>query len=114
MRNNVKLDCIPAQSGSIEVFRRDAAKCQSHIYTNEREIMSGPPSTVESLKAVAFAPGREMHSAEYKAGVRAILDWRINGAPLTVPYALGTAQADANFAGQEEGKAIWRSLRESD
>jgi hypothetical protein len=64
--------------------------------------------------AEAFAPGREPHSAEYKAGVRAILDWRINGVPLAAPYELGTAQADAYVAGQEEGKAIWRSLRESD
>jgi len=76
--------------------------------------MSKPASAVESLMVEAFAPGREPRSAEYKAGVRAILDWRINGAPLAAPYELGTAQADAYFAGQEEGKAIWRSLRESD
>jgi hypothetical protein len=76
--------------------------------------MTANTPTVDELMAEAFAPGRDPRSPEYKAGVRSILDWRINGAQPALPYALGTAQADAYFAGQEEGGAIWRSLRESD
>jgi hypothetical protein len=73
-------------------------------------------TTVEELMAEAFAPGRDPRSQEYKTGVRAILAWRINGVPLEMPppFALGSAQADAYFAGQDEGKAIWRALQESD
>jgi hypothetical protein len=33
---------------------------------------------------------------------------------LAIPYELGTAQADAYFAGQDEGKLIWRALRGTD
>jgi hypothetical protein len=29
---------------------------------------------------------------------------------LAIPYELGTAQADAYFAAQDEGKLIWRAL----
>jgi len=70
--------------------------------------------TVDYLMAEAFAPGRDPRSQEYKAGVRAVLAWRINGVPLPTPYALGTVQADAYFSGQDEGHRIWRALRETD
>jgi hypothetical protein len=69
--------------------------------------------TVDELMAEAFATGRDPRSQEYKAGVRAILECRLNGEPLPAPYALGTVQADAYFAGQNEGESIWRALREN-
>jgi hypothetical protein len=70
--------------------------------------------TVDDLMAEAFAPGRDPRSAEYKAGVRAILERKLNGTALPLPYALGTVQADAYMAGWDEGNAIWRALQESD
>jgi hypothetical protein len=76
--------------------------------------MTANAPTVDELMAKAFAPGRDPRSAEYKAGVRSILAWRLNSVPLAMPYALGSTQADAFFAGQDEGKAIWRDLQESD
>ncbi|CAN7774966.1 hypothetical protein [Paraburkholderia hospita] len=75
--------------------------------------MSTTP-TVDELIAKAFAPGRDPRSAEYKAGVRAMLEKRLNGQPLPMPYAQGTAQCDAYFASWDEGSAIYRALKEND
>jgi hypothetical protein len=66
--------------------------------------------TVGSLLDEAFGPGRDPHSSEYIAGMRAILEHRINGAPLATPYALGSAQYNEYMAGWREGDAIWRAL----
>jgi hypothetical protein len=68
--------------------------------------------TVDELMAEAFPPGRDPHSAEYIAGVRSILENRIEGVAITLHYQVGSAQADAYVAGQQEGKAIWRELHE--
>ncbi|SAL66468.1 hypothetical protein AWB67_07113 [Caballeronia terrestris] len=72
--------------------------------------MSKP--TVAELMAEAFTSGRDPRSAEYIAGVRSILENCIEGAAIVLPYALGTTQADAFLAGQEEGRVIWRELRQ--
>lgn len=66
--------------------------------------------TVESLMAEAFSPGRQPRSAEYQAGVKSMLAHHIEGKGLAAPYPQGTAQADAFFAGWEEGKSIWRRV----
>ncbi|WP_216673338.1 hypothetical protein [Paraburkholderia solitsugae] len=66
---------------------------------------------VDDLMKKAFSPGRDPRSAEYKAGVRALLELRINGVKLPRPYATGTVQADAFYAGVGEGHDIWRALR---
>ena len=58
--------------------------------------------TVDELMASAFFEGRDPRSPEYKRGARSILLFRIEGGELeAVPYALGTAQADAYLAGQK-------------
>jgi hypothetical protein len=66
--------------------------------------------TVDELMSEAFRPSRHPRSAEYIAGVRAILAHRIEGVAIAMPYELGTCQADAWLAGAEEGKTIWREL----
>lgn len=63
---------------------------------------------VQRLMDAAFFPGRTPRSAEYRAGCRAALEFRFAGQPLPMPYAAGTAAADAFFAGIEEGHAIWQ------
>lgn len=55
-----------------------------------------------------FDTPRDPRSAEYKAGVMAALCFRINGQKIPRPYALGTAQADAFYAGIDEGHRRWR------
>jgi hypothetical protein len=70
--------------------------------------------TVDDLMAKAFPPGRDPRSAEYKAGVRAMLEKCLNGKPLPMPYERGTAQCDAYFAGWDEGSLIYRALKEND
>lgn len=63
---------------------------------------------VDQLLNAAFSVPRDPRSAEYKAGARAALDFRINGARIKSPYAASTAQDDAYHAGIAEGHAIWR------
>lgn len=69
--------------------------------------------TVDELMRIAFDPPRDPRSDEYKAGCRAAMDCRLNGRAIRIPYAIGTAQADAFFSGVDEGHAIYRREREA-
>ena len=63
---------------------------------------------VDDLMAKAFAPGREPRSGSYKAGVRALLQSQVvGGQAVANPFPRGSAEADAFWAGVEEGKVIW-------
>ena len=54
-------------------------------------------------------------SDEYKAGIRAALEFIIiHGEELSPPYPIGTAQSDAWFAGLEEGHRIAAELQEDE
>jgi hypothetical protein len=64
----------------------------------------------EELFEAAFSKPRDPRSDEYKAAVRAALRHHAHGEPIRCPYAVGTAQADAWFAGLDEGHAIWREF----
>lgn len=68
-------------------------------------------TTVDELMTQAFSVPRDPRSAEYKAGVRAVLDYRLHGKQMSLPFRIGTAAADAYFAGTDEGHRIWRDLR---
>lgn len=63
---------------------------------------------VERLMALAFFPGRAPRSVEYREGCRAALEYRILARRMRAPYPTGSCEADAWFAGAEEGHAIWR------
>lgn len=63
---------------------------------------------VERLMALAFFPGRSPRSFEYREGCRAALEYRILGRRMCPEYLAGCCEADAWFAGAEEGHAIWR------
>jgi hypothetical protein len=75
--------------------------------------------SVDAIMAERFSgekyPGATPRSEEYKAGVRAALEYHINDAvnfpPL--PYPAGTPQADAWFAGTDEGHRLWRYGQEA-
>jgi hypothetical protein len=54
---------------------------------------------VVAKKGLSRAMGK---SQEYKAGLRAALEWQYMRAPLECPHTQGTAQADAYIAGVEE------------
>lgn len=54
----------------------------------------------------AFPEGRTPRSPEYKSGVYALLLFRFSGRPILCPHDTATAQADAFFAGVEEGKRL--------
>lgn len=64
--------------------------------------------TVDELMKQAFELPRDPRSPEYKAGCRALLDFKINRIAIERPYQFGTAQSDAFFAGIDEGHAIIR------
>ena len=64
--------------------------------------------SVDQLYQTAFYNGRTPRSQEYKAGARMALEHRIERKDFDMPYQVGTAAADAFFAGIEEGKTIWR------
>ncbi len=58
--------------------------------------------TVDELMREIFERPRDPRSDEYKAGVRAVLDWRINAIPVKCPFA-ALVQQDAFYAGCQEG-----------
>lgn len=66
------------------------------------------PLQVERLMAMAFFPGRAPRSAEYREGCQASLEYHILGRRMPLSYRAGCCEADAWFAGVEEGHAIWR------
>lgn len=65
--------------------------------------------SVDQLYQTAFYNGRTPRSQEYKAGARMALEHRIERKDFDMPNQVGTAAADAFFAGIEEGKTIWRN-----
>lgn len=67
-------------------------------------------TTVDQLMQEVFSKSRDPRSDEYKAGVRAALEYRIEGKKISMPYPIGAAQADAFLSGLDEGHAIWRAL----
>ena len=72
-----------------------------------------PKAEIERLMTTAFFLGRYARSEEYRLGVRAILAYKLAGEPLPpLPYQLGSCEADAYFAGQDEGRGILKRKRE--
>lgn len=64
------------------------------------------PLTVDGLMAAAFNRPRDPRSDAYKQGVRAALILYVERVTLPLPFNAGTAEADAFFAGEEEGRLI--------
>lgn len=64
--------------------------------------------TAQTVFDKAFQPGREPRSEAYKQGVMWCLRARVDGVGHTnkCPYAVGTAEADAYFAGIAEGREL--------
>jgi len=67
------------------------------------------PTLVDRLFDAAFNTARDPRSNEYKAGVRAVLNYRYKGGGIRCPHAMGTAQADAFYSGVDEGHRLWRA-----
>lgn len=70
-------------------------------------------ATADELFAAAFNQPRDPRSPAYKQGVRAALQFRIEGRRIPKLYDPATAEDDAYYAGQAEGHAIWRSAQTS-
>ncbi len=68
--------------------------------------------TVEELFNKNFNVPRTPRSAEYWGGVRAALAFRLESKKIVLPYRVGTAAADAFFAGVDAGHLIWRQSKE--
>lgn len=72
-----------------------------------------PMPTAEQAFKDAFKVPRDPRSDEYKAGVVAVLRYRLDAQPMTrCPHPLGTAAADAWFSGVDEGHSIFRRHQE--
>jgi hypothetical protein len=71
-----------------------------------------PADLAERLFSAAFNVPRSPRSAEYKAGARAVLEYRINGTRISCPHPSASAQSDAFHAGCTEGHQIWRAYTE--
>lgn len=77
--------------------------------------MPRAPATPEDIDAIvqaAFPPGRPARSAVYLEGLRSKLCARLLGALPTCPYAHGSTELDAFFAGYDEAAQILQ-LRDS-
>lgn len=61
----------------------------------------------------AFSRLRDQRSNAYKLGVRDLLKSRALGVPFRSPHTPGTAEADAFYAGSDEGRLIWRQHTEA-
>ena len=68
---------------------------------------------VEELLNNAFFPGRPPRSSAYKEGVLAKLRLALQRERMVCPYAQGSAEFDAFFAGAEEGTWIVQGYLES-
>jgi hypothetical protein len=66
------------------------------------------PMLVETLMRASFDRPRTPRSKAYMQGAQWVLDFRIRGHRPPCPYKAGTAEADAFFAGRDEGNEIWR------
>jgi len=64
--------------------------------------------TPESIAAAALATGTA-RSAEYRAGLLAVLKFKMRGERIHCPYKAGTAQFDAYFAGNAHGFDVYRA-----
>jgi len=67
--------------------------------------------TVEALFTAAFAVPRDPRSNAYKQGVRAALQFRIEGRRIPKLYDPASAEDDAFHAGTQEGHALWRKAQ---
>lgn len=66
-------------------------------------------AAVERIMAARFNPGATPRSLPYHEGLRAMLAHRLDGMPFAAsPYPVGTPEADAYFAGQDEGRVLAR------
>lgn len=76
--------------------------------TSVKFTVVAPATLIEQLIKGAFAPSLNQpeRSQEYIDGTRAALLQNLVGKPLACKYKLGTAAADAFFAGVDEGRAI--------
>lgn len=63
---------------------------------------------VEALIVKAFSRPRDPRSIEYRCGCRALLDFKLGGEKPRCPFTVGTASADAWFAGLDEGWSIYK------
>lgn len=79
-----------------------AAQARASNQAEMQRLRQAVRAHIEAL----FPPGREPRSPQYRAGLRALYEHRVLGLPLQCPHAVGTAQADAWFAGVEEAR--WR------
>jgi hypothetical protein len=52
-------------------------------------------------------------SREYRHGMEDCLRTRLHGTPAPLRYKLGTAAADAWFAGHDQGWALYRRMQEA-
>ena len=68
--------------------------------------MSLPLTDVSELCAI-----HGTRSPEYQQGIEAALKFRFNGKPIQCPFPIATAQADAFFAGVDEGHVVWWQLK---
>ena len=79
--------------------------------------MPGPQlatkAQVSELMQHAFFPGRPDRSTAYKAGVLAKLRLVLQRERLVCPYAPGSAEFDAFFAGADEGAGVAQLYLES-
>lgn len=66
---------------------------------------------IEDLVDHEFQFG-DPRSQEYREGAIDLICRREIGAELRKPYAMGTAQADAYWAGVDRGWAIWHKMRD--
>jgi len=70
---------------------------------------TGAIATVDALLRGAFGRTRELRSRAYMLGTHDLLLDRFGITPIKCPYAAGTTERDAYFAGKDEGSAIWQA-----
>lgn len=62
--------------------------------------------TVDAMMEEAFFPDRQRRSQEFMRGARDVLALVLDGMDSKLPYEIASAQANAYFAGRQEGIVI--------
>lgn len=67
--------------------------------------------TPEQMVDTALAHG-DRRSPEYRAGMIAIIRYRMEGRKTPCPHSEGTCQADAFLSGCNRGHDLWRKMQQ--
>lgn len=106
------LSCHCGEDVTHSPVRSAAEGVLQHRPRREGKATDARQRLVDEIMALAFDQPRNPRSTAYKVGARDALLGRAMQHSVRCPFELGTEAADAWFAGNAEGHALWRAEAE--